>query len=399
MKALLQPNSLEKIEEKIQYQMRCLSAKQVEKKTRERQVIESDESIRELKNKIHRAEVSRMHAVQITEKQARELEELQSTMASETKALQQGMLRTRSYEETLRIEASKKAMQKQLLNEQIKEKQTKLLESREDWIREKAKIDAETQKQIDEDLARLENDRLKKRQNFQVMQEDLQEKEMAIQARKLQEKQELSALKDYAEKFENRKMEQKDKVRELEETKAKIYERICREQEAARREREEMESLREQLLLEETKEKERARQIEMEAKRIKLKEELKRWEDSDRLFKESKKREEKELEENFRQKLLRDFQEKERLDQKTHAARRAKELEFRRQIDALWAEKRRAFEVELQEELERRQQEKERIAEEQAIIERERRRLIEESLPRIKDFCSPSIIREFERTK
>jgi hypothetical protein len=249
----------------------------------------------------------------------------------------------------------------------------------------------------EEEMNNLQMGQAKKNQFFQIMQETLAEKYERLQ----QEEREKATAEQKAfaelERQATRGKEWKDARQALDDRKEEIFNRMKEEKEAEIRKQQEIEALVADLRLQEQREAEREDRRRSEAKVVQQKAEMRRFEQEDQQRKQQRLDEEKRREKEWKDQMVREFAQTERLDQMNSQKRRLREAQHRRDIDALWAEKqarleaeRKAVEAEWQQAAAEKQ-----FAEE--VVQAEKRRLLEQHLPFIQEHCAPELWEEARR--
>lgn len=297
--------------------------------------------------------------------------------AAETQNEVNGVVRKQHYKAELRTQMSLKETSKRQQWDQV--------------TAERQAVDSQIQRLIDEDLRKIELERLKKQTAFADMQAALAEKERLRRTQEDKAKAEEARLQEYLSAAEQRAAEAMEKKGQQESTKQAIYDALRRAKEAKLRDIQEVECLKHELMLEEQREKERRTKQEQEARLRKGREEMARWEETAKALKEKARREEREMEETFKRMMLEEFERKEKLEQMNQQKRRMMEHQHKREVEALWQEK--LARVRAEKEALLREAES-RMAEarwEERVVVEEKKRILETHLPQIQDTCSPQL--------
>lgn len=354
-------------------------------------LVKNNEQIREVKEKIDRAYLNKFHALQLNEKQVRDI----NKQREETELERQLMLRRaeeeRERDAREREEMSRRAGYRHMLEAQMENKRSNVNQTLSAKNREKREIEDTINKMMAEERAKIEAEKVKKEQLYAMFNNALEEKNQARLAQKQREEDENKRYLAYVSTKENRENENNKKKAELDEAKNILYEKIKNDQEKRLREQEELEALKEQLLMEEVKEKERKQREADEQRRQQMKEEMLKWEAEDRLFKESKKLEEQRLEQHFKQQMMDEFAKIEKLEQMNQNKKRMKINEHKKEVEKLWDDRRAVFEKQMEEEMAEIDKIRQKRIEEDNFVEEQKRRLVQENLPYIEDFCSKDL--------
>eukprot|EP00760_Papus_ankaliazontas_P000822 PhM_4_TR10256/c0_g1_i1/m.18252 len=266
--------------------------------------------------------------------------------------------------------------QKDVIEQQLREREQQQLEALQQFLREKEQVDAIVSKIQEEDFKAALSKMDKMRQNKEELETFMSQRIHLLEAEHQRKEAEDAAIREYYAQEAQKKQASEARKQKIEEEKRKLLEEQSRRIMEDRRRKEEMDELlaeyhnelvqaREREKLEQERQRKAADRTAMMA----ANEQQKRLKDQMR---------QKELEEEveFRRKMMEKFAEDDRID-KMEAARRSRmKAEHTRRVNELIEEKRRLREEALQREKDEEAAAAAREAERQRIISEERRRLI-----------------------
>lgn len=364
-----------------------------------RMAIEGSSEIKHIKGQIAQAYLNKDRSAQIVERQTRNLVE-----QTEEALIDRAMLEKRDYEvEANNQHRKQKTMSllqhKAVLHDQMYEKKVKCEEARDQFLSEKGQVDDILQKIINEDSKKMQKDLQKKTVAFATMQTALAEKEEIKRDAKERERLENLAYKKYLDSLEQREYEFKLQKAELEAAKDKIYQQMKVRQEHELAEQELLDNLREELHKEEEEAKARKKDQDMVEKRAHQMMQMKHAEVTDRQMKEDRRREERKLEVEYKEIMLKKFAEDAKLEQMIQSKRRMKELEHKREVEKMWQQRLELYRIEREKELawEKDMMKKDDWLDE--IVKMEKERLLQENLPYIDGFLPKGMVKNEEDCK
>jgi hypothetical protein len=116
-------------------------------------------------------------------------------------------------------------------------------------------------------------------------------------------------------------------------------------------------------------------------------------------YKELKKRQDKEEEDQFRQQMMAKFAEDDRIEQMNAQKRRMKQLEHQKAVEQMLEERRNQIARQKEKELEMLRDQEKRAAFERQIIEEERERLLQQHAPKLLGYLPKGVIRDEQDLK
>lgn len=219
---------------------------------------------------------------------------------------------------------------KSVLLNQMKERENQRNESRQEYLRDRQLVDEVVHKIVQEDLNSFQEAERKKQLARKHMFEAYEEKEKLRKENAERDRLQKEEERRYLENLAKRENEQKKIKQEKEEKKNSILAKISEDQERIRKEKEFFEEVRNELYVEEQNRKDRLAELEEQIKKQKQKEEMLAFKIKEAEFKELAKQKELEEEAKFKQRLLEQFRENDRIEQFNMQRRRQKELDYKR---------------------------------------------------------------------
>jgi len=309
-------------------------------------ICEQSEELRELEEKLKQAYLNKEREVQIVESSVlmHKQNESDAKVAAEVETERQRGLMAEQYRDYLRRQDGR-AM-KDSLDEQMKEKVDRRHKAEEEFLREKAEVDAVVAAIQAEDDRENEAREIKEAQIRKHIDEFVREKEKFKHVHAEQIEAEKQEIRDYAAQVMERETAARMAREKDQNSKDEILAKLSADMGARQREADEMENLRNELVIQETeeriiiKEREKMERAEQNRRDIALANEYQRQ------LKAIKREEEKAEEDQFRRAMLDKFAEDDRLDQLNAQKRRIKQMEHRREIERLLEMRRAKFEEE-----------------------------------------------------
>ncbi|XP_015909776.2 meiosis-specific nuclear structural protein 1 [Parasteatoda tepidariorum] len=296
--------------------------------------------LQNLRKMILAADVCREQALQMAEKNAlRELEDEQKKHLAEISAKEKAALEAEERDKDFQEMRAKQKYHREL-DEQLRFKRTQ--ESSDDGQaeRERAAID-EIKRQIEEEDLKEARAKIEKQNELRrQMSELLMVREELRSREKLREVSESLKVDEYRKAQELRAKGQEEK-RQLElEQRLQIQEELLDFLEQICREKMKWDELRTELAIEQREEEERERFREEEMKRKKFGKDLQKVYDMQLKVKRQKEDLQKKEDELFRQRMMRQLHEEDKLEQMGAQKRRQKQLEHKHQVESLLNENR-----------------------------------------------------------
>jgi len=339
-------------------------------------ICEQSEELRELEEKLKQAYLNKEREVQIVESSVlmHKQNESDAKVAAEVETERQRGLMAEQYRDYLRRQDGR-AM-KDSLDEQMKEKVDRRHKAEEEFLREKAEVDAVVAAIQAEDDRENEAREIKEAQIRKHIDEFVREKEKFKHVHAEQIEAEKQEIRDYAAQVMERETAARMAREKDQNSKDEILAKLSADMGARQREADEMENLRNELVIQETeeriiiKEREKMERAEQNRRDIALANEYQRQ------LKAIKREEEKAEEDQFRRAMLDKFAEDDRLDQLNEQKRRRKQMEHRKEIERLLELRRAKFEEERAVETEEQEQQETADNVRRKIIEDERARIL-----------------------
>ena len=349
-------------------------------------MFKENEEIQEIKASIEYAKLNQVRALQMQQNQMRRIQNLiKDTEADEEvlKKLKLDRIRAKEEEEKKKNERIKA---KRLIQQQMKEKE---------------KLREEAQKEYEKDLKDIKNimDNIK-REDLENMKEDQRKKDIARQymesayaekeerKRKAKEEERLQKEKErqYQQNVEKRENDFNDKKAQIQFEKDKIFEKLCQEEAKRQAERDYWENVRNELHTEQENRKAKLQELAEKEKLQRQKEDMIDSAIKQMKLKEENRRKEKEMEEEFKRKLMEKFNDDEKLEMLNKQKRIEKEKEMKEEIERQWKLKLDQYQKQKEHELNELLKKKKEEERKSYLIEQEKKRLIKENEKLLKNY-------------
>lgn len=380
------------MEENIAHELERRRSERVLEEQNKKRICESSEELKTLKERLHAAQVSRERSAQIMEKQLKYEEERRRDEVMATVMEHERLQAVNDHELVIQAKLVKGLAAKDMQLEQIRHKEGLRDESRREFEKERAQVDAVVEKIRQEDQVEHEIREQKKAetrlhlQEFAVKQAEWR-KEAERRAVEENEK-----IEEYARFKRAREAAIEEEKARQEQLKKDIFNRMIGDAEKRNKEQEEMEYLRNELYHEEHEALLRKKEQEAAQKQLEDRAEMLRAYEDQMRMKEERQRQERGEEQKLREMLLAKFAEDERIEQMNAQKRRMKIQEHKREVERL-VEARRAL---FQEERDKEANEYSKVTEAEekrlVIIEEERRRLLTEYASELRDFLPKGVL-------
>jgi hypothetical protein len=323
---------VDKLEEDLAKEIQRKKINEERERRNVQKIFEESSEINELKQRIRFAHINQERSKQILEKQTRRLQDLVKDAETDESLL------TQLDEERFRVQESeiKKKMDrlnsKYVLQQQMKEKDKLKEESRQEYLRDKQLVDDVVKKLMMEDMNSINENKRKKSLAKTYMNQAYEEKEF----RKLQQKEDERLQKEkerqYFEEVARRDKEQKEKKAAIQEEKDKIFDKLSAEAARQQAEKDYWENVRTELYWEETNRRQQIKDLQEKEKKQRQKEEMLQSAIEQMQIKEERKKDQENLESEFKKKLMEKFAADERLEQYNAQRRRTKEIELKKEV-------------------------------------------------------------------
>mmetsp|Transcript_17979 Transcript_17979/g.41974 ORF Transcript_17979/g.41974 Transcript_17979/m.41974 type:complete len:489 (-) Transcript_17979:128-1594(-) len=383
-------------EERLANELAKQKSASIREEMKKRRICDGSEEIRNLKERLHAAQVTKERAQQLMQKQVSAHKDRVSELII-AEHMENQRLEQLELVHKLDIEKMKQRERVKIVNQQqIARKEATRQEAQVEYDKEKLQVDDLVRKIQEEDHA----DAVARAQKAEETKEQL--KEFAIQQKARQaeadrrDAEEIRKIEEYANhKAEREQIEADRKAEEAREKERRFY-GVFSAIQNRNKEREELEQLRNDLYQEEWEAMMQKREEVAMRKKLEDREDMRQAFVLQMKMKEEKREREKEEELKMRQVLLDKFAQDDRIEQMNDQKRRMKVLEHIREVDRL-CELRRQLYVE--------QREKERgvlakLQEEEQerhkIIEEERKKLLMQHAPYLKDFLPKGTMESWE---
>jgi len=369
--------------QRLRMQDEKLAAELVKRKTESireqkniQRVVEQSEELRDLEEKLKQAYMNKERDAQVLESAALLKKEraADADIAGLVEVERQRGLQAEAYRDYLRQKEGRTI--KVALNAQVEEKMEMKRQAQEQFVKEKADVDAVVAAIEEEDRREAEAREIKESQIRAHITDFVREKEIFKHQHAVRAEAEKAEIRAYADEVMQRETAFRLAREQDQHSKDEIFARLASDMAERQLVADEMETLRNELSIQETeerviqKEREKAERAEQNKKDIGLANEYQRQ------LKAIQREEEKGEEEAFKAAMMAKFAEDDRLDQMNEQRRRMKRLEHRREIERLLERRRAKFEEERQAQVGEQRQQDAADATRGKIIEAERRRLL-----------------------
>ncbi|KAJ3051021.1 mannosyl-oligosaccharide alpha-1,2-mannosidase [Rhizophlyctis rosea] len=381
-------------EESLVHQVEQIRLAQLRDEKMRQSIRESSTELRELEKKLNYAYMNKERALQkeqkklvAEEEKAREailISEMNARLALEHQTALQKERET--YEKSLEYH--------QALHDQLAEAEARRQAEFEQFLREKQMVDEVVRKIFEED-ARESRHRLEKQHETKQFIEDfMREREEWRQKERDRQEGETRKIEEYARMQREREEELAKVKRSVQSERDVIYDKLAAEVERQERQKAELEQLRIELYQEEQEEAARQRDRELLEARIRKRLELIDAYREQILEKRFRAMQEKEAEEEFRQKMLAQYQHETNLALLSDARRGQKQLEHRRAVDQLVEQRRQMMKEQLEREVAEGRYEEELQRYREEVVEVERQRMLREHVGGLVGFLPKGVLRD-----
>jgi len=367
---------------------------EVERSQREvQQLREQSEELRALAEKIRTARVNKERAEQL-----RDNAQLKAQQQEYDTTFNLYVQRSEAAAAAQEAEAlaKRKAMAikaREVLEEQMAERQDLLKIAEEQAIRERAMVDQVVARIAEENNAEATLRAAKVQETKAFIAQFLEQQEAARRAREARDKAEEQKRLDHWTMVREREAEEAARKAERKAEADRLYEKVRVEMEAANRAREEEEDLINLLRQEEAEAKRRADEEEAKRKAEQMRREMQLANEYQMRLKAQREAQLKADEEAFKATMMARFAEEDRIEQMNAQKRRMRQLEHAREVQRMVDDRRRLYqEQKAREEAEIAAQSAEE-ARKQVILEAERQKLLAEAAE-LKDYLPRGVLRD-----
>eukprot|EP00437_Effrenium_voratum_P041739 CAMPEP_0181471086 /NCGR_PEP_ID=MMETSP1110-20121109/38892_1 /TAXON_ID=174948 /ORGANISM="Symbiodinium sp., Strain CCMP421" /LENGTH=515 /DNA_ID=CAMNT_0023596091 /DNA_START=39 /DNA_END=1586 /DNA_ORIENTATION=+ len=385
---------LTQFEEQLATQLANKRAQEARHEVVRQRAIAGSEELRILKEKLHAAQINKVRAKQLVEKQERaEIEcQREAAMAADIED------RRQEAEEANLREMQQKVLRQQALRKHNQDLMVQKNQEREEAVRQfeqerrlVEEVVARIEQEDRQELAAREGRKKSMREMLMQYQQDNERRRIEEETRQAEEEERIEAFTREKRLREERLAQEK---REHDAEKERVYQEMMRQQGQRMKEAEDMERLREDLWREEKEEADRRRELMKARKRLEDKREMLQAYQEHLQREEVRRRHEAAKEQEEKQMLMAKFEEDQRLDQLSAQKRRARMQEYRREVDRQMEERRLLYEAERQKERDELARMKAEEAEEARIVEEERQKLLQQHAGDVRHFPKGALIKD-----
>ena len=356
-----------------------------EKIENEKMFNENDE-IKEIKASIEYAKLNQTRALQMHQNQLKRLENLMKDTEADQEVLKKLKLEREKAKEEEERKKNERIKAKHLIQQQILEKENLKREAQKEYEKDLKDIKNIMDNIKKEDLEFLKEDQRKKDIARQYMESAYAEKEERKRKAREEERLQKERERQYQQHVAKRENDFNDKKAQIQSEKDKIFQKLCEEEAKRQAERDYWENVRNELQFEQENKKAKMQELAEKEKLQKQKEDMLNSAIKQMKMKEENKRREKEMEEEFKRKLMEKFKDDENLEMLNLQKRKQKEKEMKEEIERQWQLKLDQYQKQKDAELndlanKRKEEERKRY-----LIEQEKKRLIKENEKLLKNF-------------
>lgn len=362
--------------------------------TNARRICEESEELKELKEKLRAAKISKVRATQLQERALLDRHELTQDRAMDSMMEQDRQAALEREHGEAQRKFFMNLQSRSVLQNQIAERQTKKKEAYEAFLREKAMVDDIVKGIEDEDRAKLVAHKKKQEELQTNIRAYLQDRAVWRQAEKERAEAELRKIQEYNARQAERHEEMMQKKQAVADQQVEVLRKLGKEIETKRREEEEMRALLDELYMEEAEQKALERLQSDQDKRDRMKQEMFDANEKQKALKLQRAQEMREEEEKFREDMLNKFAADRRLEQMNETRRRREMQNYRAEVERLVQERRNMYEAAVEAEEAERSRLGEQEAYRLAVVERERQRLLREHADDLKDYLPKGVLRD-----
>lgn len=362
-------------QERVATQLATKKAHEARQEALRRRVVDGSDELRVLKEKLHAAQVNKVWAKQLLEKQERDASEMQKEAVM---AAQLEDLRIQSEQKDER-EMQQKALRMKALqkdNQELLARKNQSDEAMRQFEHDKRLVEEVMAKVQDEDRRELALREERKKSAMEMLMQHREEQDRRRREDELRQAQEEEDIEAYARQkraWEERLAREKS---EQDASRWRLQQEMLRQQNQRHREAQEVERLREDLWREEKEEEDRRKELLKARKILEDKQEMLQAYQEHLEREEIRRKREIAQEQEERQQLMARYEEDNRLNQLSDQKRRIKMQEYRRAVDHQMEERRQLYEAERQKERDELARMKAEEAEQARIVEEERQSLL-----------------------
>ena len=351
-----------------------------------KKMFDEDSEIQEIRQSIEYAKLNKIRALQMHQNQMRRVQNL----IKDTEADEQVLKKLKEEKIAAKIEEEKKKqdriLAKKLIQQQILDKEKIKIESEKEY-----KKDLNDMKELMENLKKEDLENQKEIQRKRDIAKLYMENAYAEKREKLRrQKEEENLQKEREKKYKNdvkqRENEQNDKKAKIQFEKDKIFKQLCEEEAKRQADRDYWEQVRNDLHTEQENKKAKMQELAEKEKLFRQKEDMINSAILQRKIKEDNLKKEKEIEEEFKKKLMEKFAEDEKMEQMNKQKRKIKEIEMKKEIEKQWQLKLQQYQLQKEREIAELEKLKKIEDQKKYLIEQEKKRLIKENETLLKSY-------------
>ena len=370
------------------------SAARAHEENERRRVCEGSADIAALTEKLKAARLNAARHAQLLERQAAAKEERESDAAREHKAEAARAAAAARQDAEAAAAASASAERARVLRAQVEEKEQAKATAYEDFLREKAAVDAVVERIAAEDADKVARKRAAQAELQSVIARYLSDRAQWRAEEQRKAREELAAIAAYSADMERRRQAQAARMKEKSDRDDLIYAAISAEMERKEREREDMERMLEELYTEQ-KEQEVLREVEAQQRRAELlREDMRREHEAAQQRKREARALHQQAERELQAQMARQLESDAAFDAASREKRARMKAAYQREIAAAVDAKRdaRAREAAAEEE----QQRAQRAAQQREldIVEAERERLLMQLATTLQPYLPKNVFRD-----
>lgn len=369
-------------------------SQRVAEETNARRICEESEELKELKEKLRAAKISKVRATQLEERGLLDRQQLTQDRAMDTMMENDRQAALEREHDDAQRKFFLNMQSRGVLQKQIEERQEKKREAYEAFLREKAMVD-----EIVAGIEQEDRDKMQAHKDKQQMLQDnirayLKERAVWRAEEKRRTEMELQKIQAYNALQGKRHAELKAKKAALKEHEDEVLRKLTKEIEAKKREEEEMRALLDELYQEEAEQKSLERmRMDAENKRQRNAEMFEANENQKAIKRQLADKHAQE-EAKWKNDMLEKFAQDKRLEQMNEARRRREMQNYRAEVERMVEERRAMFQAAVDAELEEERQKGEQEAYRLAVVERERKRLLRDHADDLRDYLPKGVLQD-----
>ena len=349
-----------------------------EKIENEKMFNENDE-IKEIRASIELAKLNKTRALQMQQNQMKRIQNLMKDTEADEEVLRNLKLEREKAKEEEERKKNERIKAKHLIQQQIKEKENLRKEAEKEYERDLNDIKNIMENIKREDLENLKEEERKKAIAREYMESAYAEKEERKRKEREEERLQKERERQHQMNVAKRENDYNDKKAQIQSEKDKIFAKLCEEEAKRQAERDYWENLRNELHFEQENKKAKMQELAEKEKLQRQKEDIINSAIKQMKLKEENKRKEKEMEEEFKRKLMEKFNNDEKLEMLNKQKRKEKEKEMKEEIERQWKLKLDQYQKQKDAELNDLLLKKKEEDRKRYLIEQEKKRLIKEN--------------------